>query len=245
ITPADSSLTRDREFMEGNAVNFFYLLPYATTQGRTDAISRILHTISADSKGIALYQSLAEQYLGDPESPLYNEDTYITSLQQLLSLPSQEPGIKMRAQFQLEMLSKNRPGMKGADFEFAMRDNTTTTLTSIVARPTILLFYDPECDHCLDAIDTLRIDTNINEMINAGRLDILAVCIEGDKEQWLAVDAKLPSSWISGFDQSDIIGSDIYYIQSMPAIYLLASDGTVTLKNPTLQELLSSPYLTK
>ncbi len=218
--------------MEVNVANFFYLLPYASADGRARAFSNYISRIAGDSRALNLFQNLAEQYLADPESPLYNEDCYIALLQQLVALPEAEPGANVRSQFQLEMLSKNRPDSVAADFEFRTPDGALTSLATSVSRPTILLLYDPECNHCLEVIDTLRTDADITKMIAERRLDIVAVCIEGDTEQWTAVADTLPASWISGFDQSDIIGNDIYYIQSMPAIYLLDADRTVVLKNP-------------
>lgn len=243
LTPADTALTRNREFMEVNAVNFFYLLPYASADGRAGAYSHVLDRISGDARALSLFQTLAEQYMADPESPLYNEDCYIALLQQLVALPETVPGANARSQFQLEMLSKNRPGSVAADFEFVTRDGTVTSLASTVGRLSILLLYDPECNHCLEAIDTLRGDATVNKLIADRSLDILAVCIEGDTDGWTAVADTLPSSWISGFDRSDIIGNDIYYIQAMPAIYLLAPDRTIHLKNPSPDNLIEKTFL--
>lgn len=223
----DMSLTRDREFMEINAVNFFYLLPYATSDGRNEALRKFFNRLSADTLALKLFQELAEQYMADPASPLHNEDCYIAIMRQLVNIPD----FRMRAEFQINMLSKNRLGTVAADFNFVTRDGLETTLAAAINKPTLLLLYDIECAHCIEVIESLRNDNILAEKIGNGSLDVLAVCIEGNHEQWATFDATLPAEWISGFDLSDIIGNDIYFIQTMPVLFLLDSTRTILRKN--------------
>lgn len=229
LDSTDMALTCDREFMEVNSVNFFYLLPHASSHGRDKALGHFIARISADTRALNLFQELAEQYLASPESPLYNEDCYIALMRQLVDNPT----FKERAEFQIEMMSRNQPGTPAADFKYLTRSGTYTSLAATVDKPTLLLLYNPECDHCLDVIESMRSCDAVSAMIADGRLNVLAVCIEGDRSRWAEIDATLPAEWISGYDVTDIIGRDTYYIQTMPTLYLLDRDRTVLRKNIT------------
>lgn len=229
LDTVEMHLACDREFMEVNVANFFYLLPYASPDGCDEALRKFISRISADTQALNLFQELAEQYMADPASPLYNEDCYMAVMRQLAEIPH----LRTYAEFQIEMLSKNRPGTIAADFNFLTRYGSKTSLAATVDKPTLLLLYDPECDHCIEVIENLRGDSAVAEMIATKRLDVMAVSIEGDRKQWERVDATLPAEWISGYDLSDIIGKDIYYIQTMPSLYLLDSQRRVLRKNIT------------
>ena len=182
---------------------------------------------AAEADDLAQFQELAEVYLGSPESAMYDEGLYLALLQRLATSSSLTPDLRMRVEYQVSMLSKNSPGTIAADFTFTTADGPRT-LHSTVDRPTILLLYDPECSHCQEVIATLVANELIAERVAAGTLTLLAINIEPT-----SAAPALPAGWLYGEDSSDIIATDTYYLQAPPAIYLLAPDATVLLKNPS------------
>lgn len=232
----DTTLTHNREFMEVNIVNFLYLLSYADTAPREKALTTVFEKLSTDPEALNRFIAISETYLSDPASPVYNEEIHLTSLRQLLKLASLPAELRLRTEFQLDMAQKNRPGTKATDFSFSTDNSGTATrkLSAATDTTTILIFYDPECDHCVEALHALSDSKTVNTGLREHSLKVIAVYTESDRELWNRTRQTLPAGWTVGFDESDIIENDLYYIQSMPAIYLLDSHRRVILKNTTV-----------
>ena len=215
----DTTLTRSREFMEANSANYFYILPYAASADRRASLSGLIGRLSPDSAATELFMNLVEDYLVEPESPLHNDDLAFEAFEAFNSLPALPATLRDRVHFQHTMLSKNRPGTTAADFEFITPTGEKKTLLSSLSKPTILLFYDPECDHCLHTIDSLR--------STPADTAVIAICIEGSRDSWLKFASTLPSHWLSGYDLTDIIAHDLYYIRTLPTLYHLTPEGRI------------------
>lgn len=125
----------------------------------------------------------------------------------------------------------NAPGTKAADFMFGTLTKASLTLHDYLpGKPLVLLFYDPDCDHCREVIEELS--------AIGSQIDVLAVDIAGNEKRWRQSVGLLPEDWTGAFDRSGILGNDTYVIRSMPSVYLLDAERTVVLKNPTPERLL-------
>lgn len=122
----------------------------------------------------------------------------------------------------------NAPGTVPTDFRFERPDETVDSLSHVVAdgEPLLLLLYNPDCSHCMDTIELLR----------GIRLRVLAVCIDGDRQEWLASIQELPQEWIPAYDGGVIFEEDLYIFDAPPALYFI-EEGKVKLKDATLDEL--------
>lgn len=81
---------------------------------------------------------------------------------------------------------KNRKGSKADDFEFIDSDGNKSTLykSGNGTSSRILLFYDPDCDHCHEVIEMLKNNDGINKKLQSGEISILAIYSDGDAEIW-------------------------------------------------------------
>lgn len=113
------------------------------------------------------------------------------------------------------------------DFSFVTSKGKQTTLYSVAKVPVLLLFYDPDCSHCRDAVATLRNDRQLSDMIDRGKVKVIAVDAEEDFNYWKRTARHLPDEWTVGFDRSGIIDNDLYDIDALPAIYLLDADRSL------------------
>ena len=111
---ADTTLISRPEITEQAFVDFISILPYtAKVQVAGDTLFR-----RAMVKKEMLYHfiSLADKYLYEPNSPMYNEELHILVLRSLLGNPGLDDWDKERPRYLLEMALKNRPGDVAADF---------------------------------------------------------------------------------------------------------------------------------
>lgn len=101
-----------------------------------------------------------------------------------------------------------------------------------LGRRELLMFYEPDCDQCLDAEKRLAESAAFNRLVATGELQMLAVYVGHDRRLWSEHAAKLPASWIVGIDAAmKIDGEDLYHIGATPSFYLIDAEGTVMVKD--------------
>ena len=238
----DTLRSHNRMYMEQNVVNFISLFPHGRKQELPSFIGNLLKRAETDSTAFSIVTDVMERYLDDPNSPMRNEEYYILFLEEYLRLPGLSEYDRMRPAYQLEMAKKNRPGAIAADFAYIDRNGGKRTLHSTSGKRIMLLFYDPECDHCSAILQQLYESSLLRELIDRKKLIVLAIYTEGNRELWNETKDSMPQEWYVGMDADGIFEHEIYALPAMPIIYLLDKDKTVLLKDTnqsTLEDYLS------
>lgn len=184
-------------------------------------------------------ESIAYRRWASPASPYRNEARYIRFIDSLLTLDSLPEGLRERADNRRQVIMLNRPGSIASDFRFLERHGNEASLHSISAPLTLLLFYDPECPHCKDILNSIASSGTVNTAIDENRLTVIAVYAEGKRDVWEADLNDMPDNWLVGYDLSGILDNQIYDLPAMPTPYLLDSDKRVILKDPQIPVLIS------
>ena len=254
----DTSLSLDTAFVEQNFSNFIALLPVAPTAVADSAVGSLLARSAAEPRAFELLVATADNYLDHPNSPMRNEETYILFLRHLLAPSVVSPALltessRLRLEHRLEEALKNRPGTRAADFRFVTRQLTggdggvdgenpavavgpeTTLLKSLAAaRQTLVVFYDPDCEHCKEImrqLATADLPTDVN---------VLAIAVETDRESWEMTAGSLPLSWTVGFATTPIVDQELYSFPAAPTLYLLDGDGTVIMKDAPVEAVINN-----
>lgn len=224
----DRSLSLDTAFVEQNFANFAAILPMAPPTDASVAVSALLDSVAVDPEAFSLMASTAEKYLDEPNSPMRDEETYILFLRYLSTAPSLSEVERLRPRHRLEEALRNRPGTVATDFEFVDRSGATRRLSEAVrgADVTLLIFYDPDCEHCKEIIGALA-----GMQFPAG-VAVLAIDAEDDADAWQRTKQSLPPSWTVGFATTPILDRELYSLPASPTLYVLSSDATVILKDP-------------
>jgi len=234
----DTLKTHDREFMERNLVNFMSLFPHGSMEGISQGVGSLVSVLAKDSNALSLLSDMVARYLDEPNSPMRNETYYILFLESLLRQPSLYESDRLRAEHKLGMAKKNRPGMLSSDFAYVDRNGRCCTLHNTAAgRQLLLVFYDPECDHCSEILEQVSESAIINSCIDRGQLTVLAVYTEGNRDLWEDTKNSMPQQWMVGFDTDGIVDLERYSIPAMPVMYLLDSDKKVMLKDAFLPDI--------
>lgn len=213
-----------------------------------DVNKNIIHFIDRirdNAAMLAVADSLVDQVLYNPMSPMRNEEMYIMFLREFLRCDSFPDYLRWREVENLRLVSQNRPGMIANDFRFIDRDGVTATLHSLFTpeerSKLLLVFYDPDCSNCHKIISSLAIDSKINSDIDNGTLRVLAVYTEGNRDIWERTKDDMPMNWRVVYDLSGIVENDLYDLPSMPSLYRLSSTGRVELKDSSI--LLESVWI--
>lgn len=184
---------------------------------------------------------LADKYLYDPNSPLRNDEFYISFLEALLADPGVDELMKIAPRERLKMALKNRVGHPATDFAFTTANGGTGTLYGIKADYTILFFYNLGCSACKTLRETLvhifSEDELFAELVRSGRLKVLALYPDADMTEWEKYRGEIPPDWINAFDGKQAIRSgELYDLKAIPSVYLLDSEKKVILKDTDYPE---------
>ncbi|MCH5236202.1 MAG: hypothetical protein J1E95_00180 [Muribaculaceae bacterium] len=168
-----------------------------------------------------------------PYSSFNSEEEYIIYLQQTLQSPGIDEVTKVRAEFLLEGALKNRPGSPAADFSFTDRNGKTSSLYREIEAlpvPCLLIFYDPDCNHCNEVIEEIIQNAEIDSLVSNDLLKIIAVYSGDEFSLWQKSSLRLPGKWCVGYEDGSLQDDERYLIIESPSIYLLKPDKTVWIK---------------
>lgn len=232
LRTAEDSMTVEQAF-----VDFLTIIPEAEKDAADKGVCNLLEKSSAKEEAYTFILELATKYLYEADSPMENEEMFLPYLQYAADSARADDYIRMRANFLLERVQKNRPGTKASDFQYITRDNKKRNLWSVNAKELLLIFYDPECQHCMEIINQIMCDSDISDRLNNGKLKILAIYTEGNESVWIANKNLLPTNWIVGKDISGITENEIYDLKAMPTLYLLDKDKRVLTKDLDIRQI--------
>lgn len=235
---SDRSRALDDAFMEQAFSNFVSVFPYADEAARRRAVERVMTAAHADREAYMKLAEVAEKYLWETDSPLKSEEFYIPFLEFIdASSPADDYSV-LRYRYQLEAVRKNRPGQIAADFAYTERNGRSSMLRKTAASGELLMiFYDPDCEHCQEVMASLRADAALSRAVAEGSLTVLALYAGDDRKLWESTAGELPAEWSVGYVTSDIIGRQRYVLRSMPTLYLLDSQKRIILKEPAPEQI--------
>lgn len=228
---SDTVRSHDRAFMEQNLVNFFSVMPHASDEGRHAGVKALLDGASVDRTSYNLILELAEHYLYEPGSPMRDEEMFIPFLNSALESSVLSESERIRPAYMLEEAMRNRVGTMSADFSMRLRDGSETGMHEFVAgKPALLMFYDPDCDHCAETVAELSSDSVLRGLIGEGKINVLAVYPYGEEDVWADRSmVVIPDNWTDAF--ADLSEVDLYSFPVMPVLYMLDGDGKVLIKD--------------
>ncbi|MDR0896086.1 MAG: DUF5106 domain-containing protein [Prevotellaceae bacterium] len=203
-----------------------------------DILERLFQRADENKTIYRFLMEMADKYLYDPNSPMRNEELYISALDAMLEGNTLTGAEKIRLRDRRLMADKNRRGTKALDFGYTTANGEERTLYRLVTDYTLLFINNPGCHACRETIDALKQAPAINRLIQAGRLKILSVYPDEDRTEWLKHLPDFPADWENGYDRSLMIKSkDLYDLKAIPTLYLMDSNKYVLLKDANVRDI--------
>lgn len=216
--------------LEHRFEQFLTLLSDEPIEVVDSAFTLLLRSAMIDASSMGAVYELAEFYLNGWDSPMRNEDFFISFLKAVLAEPALSDSYADRSRYLLAVAQKNRPGSIAADFVFEQADGTTNSLHQWVKQTTLLVLYSADCGHCAEVLTKLKQHDELAAAVEQGAMNVLAVCIDDNRELWRSQTGTLPKQWGVGYDGGSIMDADSYELSDLPAIYVLDSDCRVRIK---------------
>ena len=232
---SDTAVSRDARLIEQSFADYTSLFPVVndSTARLQSAVDRLVKASEADSIAAAGLREIAEIYLYDVVSPMHNDDYYRFYLNSFIKSDGLDDGMRLRYEYQLEEIDKNRVGEEATDFGLVAKDGSETTLSHEVAGVplTVLMFYNPFCSECHDISSAMGDDPAVAKAVAAGRLQLIAVIADG---AWSDNASAVPLDGpIREFAAKDNCVEDeqLYSIRMIPTLYVLDSEMKVVMRD--------------
>lgn len=241
---ADSNYIHHPEVTEQGWVNFIDILQLVPASTADIALKTLLTQAEKEKKCYMYLTSLADKYLYDPNSPMRNEELYISVLDAMLKSPILDDTEKIRPKARRSLAQKNRIGTKALDFTYTLANGKQGTLYALKAPYTLLFINNPGCHACNETIKALKQSPTISQAIAQHKVKVLSLYPDIDLAEWQKHLSDFPSDWINGYDKKQMIDQkNLYDLKAIPTLYLLDKDKTVLLKDATAEEI--EEYLQK
>ncbi|MEY4935141.1 MAG: hypothetical protein RIS64_1500 [Bacteroidota bacterium] len=126
-------------------------------------------------------------------------------------------------------------GLKGQDVWGRDRLGKKKSLYDSNANITILFIYNPDCEHCQEAIPHLKL---IFDKYKSKGVDIFGLASMTEKEKWLSFGTKFGVEWTDVIDPTlESNYNEKYYIDITPEIYILDKNKNIIYKNLKANQL--------
>lgn len=180
------------------------------------------------------FAMLADQVLGDPNSPLRNDEFYIPVLRAQLSSPWYDEYERLAPEYRLSLASQNRIGQQANDFRYTLASGATGTLYGLRAEYVLLFINNPGCPMCREIREAISASPMLTELIEHGRLRVLALYPDENLDEWRAYREQIPASWINAYDDGCVLREKgLYDLSAIPSLYLLDAQKRVLVKDAT------------
>ena len=180
------------------------------------------------------FAMLADQVLGDPNSPLRNDEFYIPVLRAQLSSPWYDEYERLAPEYRLSLASQNRIGQPANDFSYTLASGATGSLYGLRAEYVLLFINNPGCPMCREIREAISASPMLTELIEHGRLRVLALYPDENLDEWCAYREQIPASWINAYDDGCVLREKgLYDLSAIPSLYLLDAQKRVLVKDAT------------
>ena len=109
-------------------------------------------------------------------------------------------------------------------------------------RLTILVFFDPDCGTCRQALFGLKHSSLVNQLIEEQVLQVMTVHVGYEERLWRDMLGDMPETWVKTTTTVEMLDGKCYDLSSMPALYLLDADRKIMMRSSYAEDLTEVLY---
>jgi alkyl hydroperoxide reductase subunit AhpC len=132
--------------------------------------------------------------------------------------------------FKIESIQYNLIGSTGKNLNLIDVDENPVSIYNIKANYKVLIFWEPECEICKDALIRLQKEYDTLETINT---QVIAVLTNNeDLAKWKEYTKNSSFNWINAYDKKDSSNFEIFYgTYKTPRLFILDSNNHILTKD--------------
>ena len=124
------------------------------------------------------------------------------------------------------------------NFQVMTADGRVVELDSLPkGRLTILVFFDPDCSNCRQALFGLRNSSLVSQLVNEEVLQVMTVHVGYVEQLWRDMLTDIPETWVRTTQMTEMRASKCYDLSSLPALYLLDADKKIMARGYYAEQL--------
>ena len=109
-------------------------------------------------------------------------------------------------------------------------------------RLTILVFFDPDCGACRQALFGLKHSSLVSQLIEEEVLQVMTVHVGYEERLWRDMLGDRPETWVKTTMTVEMLDGKCYDLSSMPALYLLDADRKIMMRSSYAENLTEVLY---
>jgi hypothetical protein len=189
-----------------------------------------------------VYQIISDALYNSFDKPVYSDNYENIAVDILKNAVGQSfiPDWKKQSiEQQIIIHQKNMVGSRATNLRLNDAEDVKYVLSDVKTKYTILFFYDPECSHCTEIMPKIKGWFYVDGPKDA---TVMAIYINQNEQVWRKYlkENTYPPRFFNLWDKNgEEKVQEKYWIQSLPAIYVLDENKKVILKNANFQQLYS------
>lgn len=109
-------------------------------------------------------------------------------------------------------------------------------------RLTILVFFDPDCGACRQALFGLKHSSLVSQLIEEEVLQVMTVHVGYEERLWRNMLGDMPETWMKTTTTAEMLDGKCYDLSTMPALYLLDADRKIMMRSSYAENLTEVLY---
>lgn len=225
-----------RQKMANEFSVYLSILKNASVDSALASVERLAKKLEKQPNDLLFLARQAEAKLYSDTAEAWVDGLYLPFAEAVVKHKKIGKASKSRFAHQATILKNTMMGGPAGPLPYTTREGATRNLSTDSAEVLVVFFNDPDCSDCDMARIRLDADISTTELINEGKVKIVAISLTEPNEEWKKSVANYPASWTVGANpDADLI----YDLRSgTPNFYIIDRKHNVRFKHLQIDQML-------
>ena len=225
-----------RQKMANEFSVYLSILKNASVDSALASVERLAKKLEKQPNDLLFLARQAEAKLYSDTAEAWVDGLYLPFAEAVVKHKKIDKASKSRFALQEPILKNTMMGGPAGPLPYTTREGATRNLSTDSAEVLVVFFNDPDCSDCDMARIRLDADISTTELINEGKVKIVAISLTEPNEEWKKSVANYPASWTVGANpDADLI----YDLRSgTPNFYIIDRKHNVRFKHLQIDQML-------
>ncbi len=225
-----------RQKMANEFSVYLSILKNASVDSALASVERLAKKLEKQPNDLLFLARQAEAKLYSDTAEAWVDGLYLPFAEAVVKHKKIDKASKSRFAHQATILKNTMMGGPAGPLPYTTREGATRNLSTDSAEVLVVFFNDPDCSDCDMARIRLDADISTTELINEGKVKIVAISLTEPNEEWKKSVAGYPASWTVGANpDADLI----YDLRSgTPNFYIIDRKHNVRFKHLQIDQML-------